>query len=557
MLSTTLDRLDWDRYRPRFQDLQQATLTPAMVGGWLREWSDAERLVWEARAHLKRDTLRDQRDDAARLAFQRFVEEVLTPFRVAVQSLTEKLLAVQGYKPPADQVQMLRRMRNQAGLFRPDNARAEAAISRLTGEYAKLAASMAPALRGRPATGGELERLAREPDRAAREEAWRAAHEPWMWASAQVDRLFLDMVRHRREIAAEAGLPDYRAYRWRELDRLDYSPADALGFLDAIGAELTPLAARLFEARRSRLGVATLRPWDLLVSPDAPSGQPYETTAAFEEGLAAMCQGVAPEMGAMVARMRDGFLDLGWRPGKRSGGEEWYFPVTGLPYVHLDAGGTDEGVQLALHECGHALHDHVIRVRGGLTWDWHYPSEMSELASIAMTHLAAPSLVRGRGGPYSLDDAARIRRRELEEIVLRWLPLIAQAEAFQHWLYGEAPEDVSPSELDAAWERATSRFMPWIDWSGLEAKRALGWRRSWLIVTMPLYNLEYGVAHLGALQVARLARANYQAAWRAFRSALELGATAPLPALYRTAGARLPFNRSSVRDAVGYLAALL
>ncbi len=51
----------------------------------------------------------------------------------------------------------------------------------------------------------------------------------------------------RFRIAANAGLPDYRAYRWRELLRFDYTPQDCLSFHQAIEAVVVPAAERIYK----------------------------------------------------------------------------------------------------------------------------------------------------------------------------------------------------------------------------------------------------------------------------------------------------------------------
>ncbi len=547
--------LDWSALGPRFAALLHEDLTPERVPDWLVRWSDLQKIVWETRAGLKRDRLCDLTDEAAGRAWGRFVEEVFAPFQVANGALTTKLLAVPGYAPAPERVQMLRQFRAAEGIVSAENAAIEADISALAGEYGTLAASMTATIDGREVTGPELDRRARDQDRAVREAAWRAGNTPWLERRGAIDKLFLALLARRRRLARNAGLPDYRAYRWRELGRLDYTPADCRAFHEAIAAEIVPLAARRQGARRERLGVGTLRPWDLAAPPDfRPRPQPFPDVTAFEEGMARVFARVDPELGALFGRMRRGFLDLGWRKGKSGGGEEWTFPVTGLPYVLLNKDGTDEGVSFLLHEMGHAFHDYLVLARRGLIWESNYPDEFAEFAAIALTYLAAPALARDRGGPYSAEDAARTGALALEEAVVKWLPLIALTDAFQHWLYAEAPEDAAPADLDAQWAALSARFMPWVDWDGLAAEQATGWQHVGLLFSQPFYYIEYGLAHLGALQVWRRAQADPAAAWRDYRAALALGATQSLPDLFDAAGARLPFDRAVVREVAQSLA---
>jgi oligoendopeptidase F len=66
----------------------------------------------------------------------------------------------------------------------------------------------------------------------------------------------------------------------------------------------------------------------------------------------------------------------------------------------------------------------------------------------------------------------------------------------------------------------------------------------------PFYYIEYGIAQLGALQVWRNSLHNREEAVRKYREALALGATRPLPELFKAAGAKLVFDTEGMRELV-------
>jgi oligoendopeptidase F len=88
------------------------------------------------------------------------------------------------------------------------------------------------------------------------------------------------------------------------------------------------------------------------------------------------------------------------------------------------------------------------------------------------------------------------------------------------------------------------------DWSGLDDVMVTGWQRKQHIFEVPFYYVEYGMASLGAFQVWRNALKDQKGAVAAYRRALALGGTVPLPKLYETAGARFAFDAQTLRDAV-------
>jgi oligoendopeptidase F len=220
-------------------------------------------------------------------------------------------------------------------------------------------------------------------------------------------------------------------------------------------------------------------------------------------------------------------------------------PRSGKPYIFWSVNGTHRDVVVLLHEGGHAFHSlhaaahhNAFNLLPGL--------EMAELASQTMELWSLPYLAQSEGGFYSHNDARRARQMMLER-VLNQLPDLVMGDAFQHWLYSEAPETVA--DLDARWLELEARFNPGIDHTGLEDIIKKGWQQDH-IVRSPLYMLEYAFAWLGALQLWQRVRQGDTSAVRDYRAALELGGSRPLDELYRTAGATLVFEPEQVAPLV-------
>jgi oligoendopeptidase F len=262
------------------------------------------------------------------------------------------------------------------------------------------------------------------------------------------------------------------------------------------------------------------------------------------------------ELGTLFERMRTGgYLDLGWRQGKRPGGVERPFPLTGIPFVSVCGDGSEINVGTLVHEMGHAFHDHQTMRHQQFEWALRHTDEFSELAALGMWWLVEPYLSVERGGFYTVEEARRNRVRLLEQLLIHDVPRHARNDAFHHWIYAEAPMDITPAAMDAKWAELGRRFEPWVDWTGLEEEEALGWREHWALFTGPFYELAYILANLGALSIWRAAESDPAGTWQQFTSALTLGNTLPLPDLYRRAGAELPFDSPAVRDIAEFAAA--
>ncbi len=294
------------------------------------------------------------------------------------------------------------------------------------------------------------------------------------------------------------------------------------------------------------MGVTSVRPWDVnadLHGEQAPAfGDPRE----LDEGVLRIFNRVDPELARHYEAMRDGFLDLPARPNKAPGAYCESFPVSRMPYIFMSAAGTRNDVRTLLHEGGHAFH-YMESLRHPLVWNNDAPVEFCEVASMGMELLAAPYLERSEGGFFDAANARRSYREQLEGIV-RFLPYMAVVDAFQHWVYADAPEGVTAADLDAKWSELWERFMQGTDWSGLEAEKETGWHRKLHIFTYPFYYIEYGLAQVGALQVWRNALRDQAGAVRGYREALALGYTRTLPELFQAAGGRFAFDRATVGE---------
>ncbi len=313
-----------------------------------------------------------------------------------------------------------------------------------------------------------------------------------------------------------------------------------------------PVVARRSERRRRQLGVDSLRPWDTEPDPlGRPPLRPFGTVEELGERSEAIFARVDPPLGDYFGIMRrEGLLDLESRTGKAPGGYCTALPYRRRPFIFMNAAGVARDVRTLLHEGGHAFHGFEAQVQPYL-FQWHPGAEMAEVASMAMELLSLPYLARSEGGFY---DAAEARRAHVEQLerTLDSLPWIATVDAFQHWLYTSG-EGHDRDARDAAWVQIYSRFDPGIDWTGLEAERVARWYRQLHIFLYPFYYIEYGIAQLGALQVWRHSLRDQAGAVAAYRRALALGGTRPLPELFAAAGARLAFDAGTVAELVGLI----
>ncbi|MGH2542225.1 MAG: M3 family oligoendopeptidase [Ardenticatenaceae bacterium] len=542
-----LDASKWDEVKARYDALEAEALSRENVQGWLQRWSDLEAEIQEQAGNASSRAHENTADKQVEVLHLHFVREIMPKVEVAHERLKEKLLALDEYRPPADQAVMMRHFRTQQRLFREENVPLKAAVNVLANEHRKVTGGMSIQWEGETLTLDQAEKLLRERERDMRERAWRMIHARWLEDREALNEQYLEMLALRRQIARNAGFDNYREYAWLERGRYDYTPEDAFTFHEAIEAEVVPVARKIYETRREALALDTLRPWDLDVETgDQPPLAPFGDVAELEAGCARIFRALDPVLGEQFERLRDGYLELGARPNKAPGGYCRGLPVSRRSYIFMNAVGTHRNVQTLLHEGGHAFHNqHAYNLP--LLWMRRAPMEMAEVASMGMEMLAQPYLAEEWGGFYDNAQANRARVEHLEKIVT-FLPYMAVVDAFQHWVYTEAPENVTASQLDETWATLWDRFVAGIDYSGFEDVKETGWHRKRHIFVYPFYYIEYGLAQVGALQLWRNALQEPAGALAAYRRALTLGGTRPLPELYEAAGIRFGFDRALLAE---------
>ncbi len=285
--------------------------------------------------------------------------------------------------------------------------------------------------------------------------------------------------------------------------------------------------------RKQKLGLPSLRPWDLAVDPtNQPPLRPFEKVDKMVSGAQRIFDKLDRDLAEGFQTMQDlRLLDLANRKGKAPGGYQSTLSESRLPFIFMNAVGQQRDVETMLHEAGHAFH--ALATRDENIYSYRSaPIEFCEVASMSMELLGNEFIETF----YATSDAKRARREHLEGIV-EIFPWIATVDAFQHWIYSH-PGHTREQRRDA-WLNLMDRFGGDVDWSGFEEARANLWHRQLHIFLHPFYYIEYGIAQLGALQVWANSKMEKAKALRDYQTALSLGGSRPLPELFSTAGCKI------------------
>ncbi len=537
---------EWPKAEPYYQELAGRPLDdrPA-VERWLADYSELE-AAFEEEGTRRYTAMTCQTDDPARqAAYLHFIEHVQPHAEPWRDKLRRRFVEAAGtVSLPRRRFEVLERSwRNAIELYRDENIPLLVEDQKLRTEYQQITGAMTVMYGGKELTLQQLAKFQEEPDRAVREETWRLGADRYLADAERLDALYVKMVQLRDRIAHNADCRDYREYMFRAMERFDYTPADCLAFHDTIEQVAVPAVEQLAAQRRAKLGLTALRPWDLAVDPEGrPPLRPFETVEELARGCSRIFHRVDDELGRTFDLLRErGLLDLGSRKGKAPGGYQVTYAERRVPFIFMNAVGTESDVRTLLHEGGHAFHSWACRQEPLLPYRGA-PIEFAEVASMGMECLALPYT-----GEFFGAEQARATRRFFEKIV-SFFPYMASIDAFQHHVYTHVYAGLEAWK--DYWQGLTRRFARELDLSGLEAQDRRSWQKKLHVYEVPFYYVEYGIAQLGALQVWRNSLGDYPQAVAEYRAGLALGGSRPLPELFETAGCRFDFSEATLRPLV-------
>lgn len=553
-----INAASWPALEPLYQDLLSRDLHCAnCLRGLIMDRSELDAAAGEAASVLYINMTRRTDDAAAQKVYLDHVENVQPRLKQASFELDRRIVE-SPFASGLDQARygvMLRDLRAAVELFRPENIPLETELARLDQQYSEICGAMTVNFRGKERTLTQMAVFNEDPDRATREEAWRLAAGRRFADAARIDSIFDRMVTIRRQIASNAGLPDFRAYAFKARRRFDYTPADCSAFAAGIEKHVTPLVRKNMAARARAMGIERPRPWDGQADiKGRPALRPFEGSTQLLDRTRRVFAQMDPSLAAMfdflcVPPSGVECLDLESRKGKAPGGYQASRERMRVPFIFMNAAGVQRDVETLVHEAGHAFHTLLCRGEPLLHYRNELPLEFAEVASMSMELLSHPFMEEY----YSAPDAARARRAHLEQMLVS-LATIAIVDQFQHWLYTTSNDAAA---RHAKWSELQARYGPGFDWSGLEDLLGASWHRVLHMFGAPFYYIEYGIAQLGALQVWLNYRADAAAAIAAYKRALALGGSRPLPQLFEAAGLAFDFSPANIGRLVAEIEAEL
>lgn len=536
---------NWEVLEPYFKNLEARTIRSAEeLEQWLKDASELEAAISEDACWRQIKMTCDTENKELEAAFTYFMMEIQPKVQPYSDRLNRKLIECP-YTEKLDQKKYytyLRNVKKNIDLFREENIPLQAELNVMQQQFGVLSGKMTVEVSGQEYTLQQAAKFLEDPDRELREQVYHKINKRRLQDKEELNSLFSSLLQKRHQLALNAGFKNYRDFRFKELGRFDYTKEDCFQFHEAVKLHVMPLVNRLYEAKRIKLGLEVLRPWDVEAEPAGTQPlRPFKTSEELTQKTIDCFTRMNPFFGDCLAKMKYmGHLDLESRKGKAPGGYNCPLAESGAPFIFMNAAGTLDDVTTMVHEGGHAIHSFLAHELE-LTGFKEYPTEIAEVASMAMELFSMQHWEVFFNNPEELK---RAKEQQLERVITIF-PWIATIDKFQHWVY-ENPEHTE-EERAAQWVTVMNEFSsPVIDNSGLEEYRRFGWQRQLHLYEVPFYYVEYGIAQLGAIGLWQQYRQNPATAIHNYITALEKGGTQTLPELFKTAGLQFDFSQENI-----------
>lgn len=407
--------------------------------------------------------------------------------------------------------------------------------NKLGTEYTKLVASAEIEFDGKKLTLPALSAYMESTDRETRKRAYLANHGFFAAHEAQFDEIYDKLVKVRTRIAHKLGFKNFVELAYLRMARTDYNAAMVANYRSQVLNHVTPLAGKLRERQRQRIGVDTLKVYDYAHNFNSGNPQPKGTPEEIVANGLKMYAELSPETNEFFDFMvKNELMDLVNKKGKASGGYCTMFPNYKAPFIFANFNGTIGDVDVLTHEAGHAFQ--CYQSRNFAIEEYYWPTmEACEIHSMSMENLTYPWMHLFFG-----EDTDKYKYVHFTSNI-QFLPYGVTVDEFQHAVY-ENP-DMTPAERKATWRKIELKYRPWLDYDGVDyLERGGFWQRQAHIFRSPFYYIDYCLAQLCAFQFWSKSQKDFAAAWQDYLRLCNAGGSDSFLGLVKLANLQSPFE---------------
>ncbi|MDR0267524.1 M3 family oligoendopeptidase [Paenibacillus sp.] len=422
--------------------------------------------------------------------------------------------------------------------------------NKLATEYSQLIASAKIPFEGEERTLTQLTPFELSTDRDLRRRASEARYQFMAEHEADFDRIYDELVKTRTRIARKLGYKNFVELGYARMNRTDYNAEMVASFRKQVLEHIVPVATKLKERQRERIGVDQLYFYDENFAFKSGNATPKGDPDWILERGVKMYSELSPEVNEFFSFMVDnGLMDLVSKKGKQGGGYCTFISKYGAPFIFSNFNGTSGDIDVLTHEAGHAFQ--VYSSSHFEIPEYHWPTfESAEIHSMSMEFFTWPWM-----NLFFEEDTDKYKFDHLSSALL-FVPYGVSVDEFQHFVY-ENP-DATPAERKQAWRDIEKKYLPHRNHGENDyLERGGFWQKQAHIFQSPFYYIDYTLAQLCAFQFWKRMNENWEPAWSDYLKLCQAGGSKSFTGLVAYAGLKSPFEDGCVASVIGEIEAWL
>lgn len=430
--------------------------------------------------------------------------------------------------------------------FHPDIIEDMQLNNKLATEYSQLIASAKIPFEGEERTLSQLLPFELSPDRDLRRRASEARYSFMAEHEQDFDRIYDELVKTRTRMAQKLGYKNYVELAYIRMNRTDYDAEMVANFRKQVLEHIVPVAQKLKERQRERIGVDSLRIYDDNFSFKTGNATPKGDADWILEQGKKMYAELSPETDEFFKFMVDReLMDLVSKKGKQSGGYCTFISKYESPFIFSNFNGTSGDIDVLTHEAGHAFQ--VYSSRHYQVPEYLWPTyESAEIHSMSMEFFTWPWMEN-----FFKEDTEKYHFDHLSSALL-FIPYGVSVDEFQHFVY-ENP-DATPEERKRAWREIEKKYLPHRQYPDNEyLERGGFWHKQGHIFQAPFYYIDYTLAQICAFQFWKKMNEDREAAWADYLRLCQAGGSRSFTGLVELAGLQSPFKDGTVASVIGVI----
>ncbi|MBL7128282.1 MAG: M3 family oligoendopeptidase [Ignavibacteria bacterium] len=408
-------------------------------------------------------------------------------------------------------------------------------------EYRKLLASAKIMFDGEERNLAGLGPFTASTDREVR---YAASTAKWKFFSDngdEFDRIYDDLVKVRDRIARKLGFKNFVELGYARMNRTDYNSKDVSEFRKLIKDYVVPIARKLKDKQRQRLGLEELKYYDEGLLFKSGNASPKGSEKWIIEQTKRMYEELSPITKEFFNFMTENeLMDLHNRSGKAAGGYCSFLKKYKSPFIFANFNGTEDDIRVLTHEAGHAFQLYKSK-------DFEVPEYISptleacEIHSMSMEFLTWPWMKQIFDG-----DVDKFKYFHLNRSIY-FLPYSVTVDEFQHYIY-ENP-DMTPAARKQYWRVLENKYIPCKDYDDNHFLQKGGyWQMQRHIYERPFYYIDYCLAEICAYQFWQKSLDDRDEALKDYINLCEAGGSKSFLELVKLAKIKSPFEESTLKN---------